>query len=109
MGMTPAMDESKALSGVTGSIVILLKHRPDVNEDMVGKFDLQLSGHTHGGQIFPWMLATKLAFPRYRGRYLLGGGSELYVSRGTRTWGPPMRIGAVAEITVITVGAKQED
>ena len=62
--------------------------------------DLQLSGHTHGGQIFPFGLLVRLAVPFVAGLYERGG-SRLYVSRGTGFWGPPMRLAAPAEITRI--------
>ncbi len=81
--------------------VILLKHRPDVEEDSVGRFDLQLSSHTHGGQVFPARLLLML-FSRYTiGRYNLGGGSSLYVTRGAGTFGAPMRLLSPPEVTLI--------
>ena len=61
---------------------------------------LQLSGHTHGGQIFPWGLFVRIDQP-----YVAGlsshGESQIYVSRGTGYWGPPMRVGAPSEISLI--------
>ena len=61
---------------------------------------LQISGHTHGGQIFPWTLFVRLDQP-----YIAGlsqhEGTQIYVSRGTGYWGPPMRVAAPAEITVL--------
>lgn len=82
---------------------LLLKHRPRVSEDALGHFDLQLSGHSHRGQIFPFNFITGLAYPRQDGRYRLADGSTLYTSRGSGTWGPPMRVLAPPEITVIDV------
>ncbi|MEW6259057.1 MAG: metallophosphoesterase [Thermodesulfobacteriota bacterium] len=84
-----------------GMLTILLKHRPVVSEEALGAFDLQLSGHTHAGQILPFSLITRLYFPYHRGLYQLPKGSALYVSRGTGTWGPPIRIGSAPEVTVI--------
>ena len=66
--------------------------------------DLQLSGHTHGGQIWPFAWFVRLATPWVAGRYREGR-VQLYVSRGTGFWGPPLRLGAPAEITQITVQA----
>ena len=80
---------------------LLLKHRPTVEIESLGRFDLQLSGHTHGGQIFPFNLITRLFYPRERGLYRLDKESVLYVSRGTGTWGPPMRFLSPPEVTLI--------
>lgn len=84
-----------------GTFTLLLKHRPLVDKDSVGLFDLQLSGHVHKGQIFPFSIATKLYYPVDAGLAAIGGGSQLYVSRGTGTWGPPIRFLSPPEITVI--------
>lgn len=95
-------DEPELLAAApAGAFTLVLKHQPKVNPAALGKFDLQLSGHTHGGQIFPFHLFTKLAFPLHAGLYPLAGGSQIYVSRGTGSWGPPMRFLAPAEITLI--------
>jgi predicted MPP superfamily phosphohydrolase len=64
-------------------------------------FDLQLSGHTHGGQIFPFNWLTRLAYPAGTGLSKVGDHTWLYVSRGTGTWGPPIRFLAPSELTVI--------
>jgi predicted MPP superfamily phosphohydrolase len=80
---------------------LLLKHRPRVETESTGQFDLQLSGHTHGGQIFPFNLITGLFYSRQRGFYTLDKGSVLYVNRGTGTWGPPMRFLSPPEVTLI--------
>lgn len=82
---------------------LLLKHRPliRIRSPEAGRFDLQLSGHTHRGQIFPFTLLTALAYPYQSGTYTLAGGSLLHVSRGTGTWGPPMRVLSPPEVTVI--------
>jgi predicted MPP superfamily phosphohydrolase len=90
-------------------ITILLKHRPVVLPDSIGLFDLQLSGHIHKGQIFPFNLVTRLFYPVSTGLSLPGKASFLYVSRGTGTWGPPIRFLAPPEITVIDfVNAREE-
>lgn len=80
---------------------ILLKHRPNVEKESLGLFDLQLSGHVHKGQLFPFNLITHLVYPAKMGLSDAGSGSLLYVSRGTGTWGPPLRVLAPPEVTVI--------
>jgi uncharacterized protein len=84
-----------------GHFTILLKHQPRVEKESAEAFDLQLSGHTHKGQIFPFSLITRLIFPFHSGNYRLTDGALLHVSRGTGTWGPPVRFLAPPEITVI--------
>lgn len=80
---------------------ILLKHRPLVDERALDFFDLQLSGHTHKGQIFPFSIVTWLYYPIHAGILNIVDDSYLYVSRGTGTWGPPIRFLSPPEITVI--------
>ena len=94
-----------ALLGTQGTtaFTILLKHRPTLSPAAAGRFDLQLSGHTHRGQIFPFNLLTGLRFPLQDGLYSLPAGGHLYTSRGTGTWGPPMRLGAPPEITLFEI------
>jgi len=94
--------ERELLSGLErGRFTLLLKHRPQVEESALGLFDLQLSGHAHKGQIFPFSLIHHVLFPYINGRYDLSSGSRLYVSRGSGTWGPPIRFLAPPEVTVI--------
>jgi uncharacterized protein len=82
--------------------IIVLKHKPEVAKEIFGLFDLQLSGHLHGGQIFPFIPLVRIAYPYYiSGLYELTDKSNLYISRGTGLWGPPMRVLAPPEITVI--------
>jgi predicted MPP superfamily phosphohydrolase len=80
---------------------LLLAHDPSTfkRASEMG-IDLQLSGHTHGGQIWPFYWFVRLAIPFVAGRYRRGD-AELYVSRGTGFWGPPLRLFAPAEITEI--------
>jgi predicted MPP superfamily phosphohydrolase len=87
----------------THSFNLFLKHRPDIVPESDGAFDLQLSGHVHGGQIFPFIFLTKIKFPIPGGMSSTPKGSHLYLSRGTGTWGPPMRLFAPPEITIIDV------
>jgi predicted MPP superfamily phosphohydrolase len=97
--------DEQGLFTATGSkpYTILLKHRPAVDQRSSGKFDLQLSGHVHKGQIFPFNFLTYLSFPVDSGANRLGDGSILYVSRGTGTWGPPIRFLAPPEVTIIDI------
>jgi predicted MPP superfamily phosphohydrolase len=80
---------------------LFLKHRPELEESSFGLFDLQLSGHAHKGQIFPFSLVTRLYYPADGGRLDMPLGSVFYVSRGTGTWGPPIRFLAPPEVTLI--------
>jgi predicted MPP superfamily phosphohydrolase len=99
-------DLEKALSGRdTSRAVVLLAHQPKTFLRAVEHgIDLQLSGHTHGGQIWPWGYAVRLDQPHVAG-LSKEGASYIYVSRGTGYWGPPMRVGAPAEVTRIELGA----
>jgi hypothetical protein len=87
----------------TSRYTVVLKHVPTVNPLAEGLFDLQLSGHTHKGQIFPFNYLTAIRFPMIAGLYELSGGSRLYTSRGTGTWGPPMRVGSMPEVTLFEI------
>jgi predicted MPP superfamily phosphohydrolase len=86
-----------------GRFTLLLKHRPAIDPESAGKFDLQLSGHTHDGQIWPFRLLTRFVYPLLGGDHPVPGGGLLHVSRGTGTWGPPMRFLAPPEITIVDV------
>jgi uncharacterized protein len=79
---------------------VLLKHRPANDPAGQGRFDLQLSGHTHKGQIFPFGLVVRMFYPMIDGLYKIGPSRYLYASRGTGTWGPPVRLLSTPEITV---------
>jgi len=74
---------------------------PLVDKGATGLFDLQLSGHTHKGQIFPFNLIVKLIFPTDAGLVYLNNASLLYVNRGSGTWGPPIRFLSPPEVTII--------
>ena len=102
-----ASSENKLLSGLSrDKFILYLKHQPRIDSSTIGLFDLQLSGHTHKGQIFPFTLLTRLTFPLNAGNYDLGKGSLLHVSRGTGTWGPPIRFLAPPEVTIIELVRK---
>ncbi|WP_314611973.1 metallophosphoesterase [Streptomyces stackebrandtii] len=86
---------------------VLLAHQPIVIHDAVRNgVDLQLSGHTHGGQLWPGNYLAELANPTVAGleRY---GDTQLYVSRGAGAWGPPVRVGAPSDITIVELASKQ--
>jgi predicted MPP superfamily phosphohydrolase len=86
-----------------GRPVILLAHDPSTFKRASRlPVDLQISGHTHGGQMWPFGYLVRIAIPFVAGRYRRGA-SELYVSSGTGFWGPPMRLFAPAELTEITL------
>jgi predicted MPP superfamily phosphohydrolase len=85
---------------------LLLKHRPTVEETTRGLFDLQLSGHTHRGQIFPFNFIVYLYFPMGSGLHDVGN-AQVYVSRGSGTWGPPIRFLTPPEVTVIDLVRKK--
>jgi predicted MPP superfamily phosphohydrolase len=82
---------------------LLLKHRSDIEKKSLGRFDLQLSGHTHKGQIFPINLAVSFIFQYITGFTQLFKGSAIYVSRGAGTAGPPVRFLSRPEVTIIDV------
>ncbi len=103
-----ASDLDKALAGRNPQRpLVLLAHQPKGLEaaERMG-VGLQLSGHTHGGQIWPFTYLVKLAFPRVAGLHQVGA-TQLYVSPGTGYWGPPMRIGTRAEISRITLRSSE--
>ncbi|MCJ0870194.1 metallophosphoesterase [Streptomyces sp. AP-93] len=86
---------------------VLLAHQPVVIDEAVRYgADLQLSGHTHGGQLWPGEYVAELANPTVAGleRY---GDTQLYVSRGAGAWGPPVRVGAPSDITVVELASYQ--
>jgi predicted MPP superfamily phosphohydrolase len=105
-----AGDIDDALRGVDdGTPVVLLAHDPRTFEQAhLRSISLQVSGHTHGGQMFPftWLV-------RFQSRFVAGlyrvGRAQLYVSRGTGYWGPPIRVLAPAEITLLELRGESPD
>ncbi len=89
------------------NFTVLLKHRPDIDPASLGLFDLQLSGHTHKGQIFPFNLLTWFFYPQRAGQLTQLKSGFLYLSRGTGTWGPPIRFLAPPEVTIIDLVHKK--
>jgi len=100
-----AADLRAALAGADPALpVVLLAHQPKQIVDAVGAgVDLQLSGHTHGGQIWPFNYLVRLDQPVVQGLSAHGPRTQLYTSRGTGFWGPPFRVFAPSEITVLTL------
>ncbi|MGZ3649806.1 MAG: metallophosphoesterase [Bdellovibrionota bacterium] len=83
------------------ALKILLSHRPDpADAAAAAGFDLQLSGHTHGGQFVPWTIVAGLVHRYSLGLYRIGK-MFIYVSAGTGSWGPRLRLGTTAEITLL--------
>ena len=96
-------DPQAALQGAPphASVRVLLAHQPRSAEAAAkAGFDLQLSGHTHGGQFFPWNYFVRFQQPFTSGLHKLQA-LWVYTSRGTGYWGPPKRFGAPSEITVL--------
>ena len=98
-------DPTKALNGAPNdSAKILLAHQPrtlfQINDLDI---DLVLLGHTHGGQFFPWNLVATIGQPFIKGLNKYNNRTWAYVSKGTGYWGPPVRVGARSEITVLTL------
>jgi predicted MPP superfamily phosphohydrolase len=109
-GIPYTVSEDEVLRSIhPEQLTIFLKHQPRIEHDNIGKFDIQISGHTHNGQIFPFTLITSLFYPYQKGLFKLSEDSCLYVSRGTGTWGPPMRFLTFPEITVIDFKRKGND
>lgn len=82
---------------------LLLSHRPGlVREAAAAGFHLQLSGHTHGGQFFPWTFVASRFHEFFLG-LLRHGDTWLYVSPGTGSWGPPVRFGTTPELTLLRI------
>lgn len=99
---------SPALAGLDpAETSILIAHRPEVGEDPLVRaagVDLMVSGHTHGGQIWPFTLLVPLANPTIAGLDIIEG-TTAYTTRGVGTWGPPARVLAPAEVALLTLTA----
>jgi predicted MPP superfamily phosphohydrolase len=95
---------SELLKGLDTSVpIILMDHTPfGLDEAMNSKVDLQLSGHTHHGQMFPLNLITKMIYEKSWG-YLKKGVTQYYISCGVGTWGPPVKIGSPSEIVNLKI------
>ncbi|MBW1699447.1 MAG: metallophosphoesterase [Deltaproteobacteria bacterium] len=105
-GLTRNISEKALLSALDrDKFTLFLKHRPLLEKDATGLYDLQLSGHVHKGQIFPFSLVTMLFYPEDAGMLALDNNAFLYVSRGCGTWGPPIRFLSPPEVTIIDLVA----
>lgn len=85
---------------------ILLSHRPGIaNAASSVGFDLQLSGHTHAGQFFPWTIVVKWVHKINKGLHKVGN-MWIYVNQGTGSWGPQLRLGTTTEVTLLVLKKK---
>jgi predicted MPP superfamily phosphohydrolase len=101
-GLAKDVSEKILLSSLPREkFTLFLKHRPLVDKEAQGLFDLQLSGHIHKGQIFPFSIITWLYYPLNSGKMNLTDNAFIYVSRGAGTWGPPLRFLSPPEVAVI--------
>jgi len=88
--------------GEAADFKLLLAHNPRLAPlGAKAGFDLQLSGHTHAGQFFPWTLAVRLVHAPHVAGLSREGAMQVYVSAGTGTWGPPVRFGTNPELTLV--------
>ncbi|MBU1643453.1 metallophosphoesterase, partial [bacterium] len=99
------VDTDKAFEKVNKNLpTILLSHQPKSIEIVTGKeYDLMISGHTHGGQIFPFGFLVMLQQPFLAGLHAIDAARQIFVSRGAGYWGPPVRVFAPSEISVLTI------
>jgi len=100
-GVAPWDERNVLQQAVPGDFVLLLKHRPLVEAQSIPLMDLQLTGHTHRGQIFPFTLFVLAHYEYPHGSCEVAPGRHLYTSRGAGTWGPPMRFLNPPEVAVI--------
>ncbi|MDP2908099.1 MAG: metallophosphoesterase [Nanoarchaeota archaeon] len=100
-GGDPLKDRLKRIEYSKDKPLIILKHIPNVLEGT--NADLILAGHTHQGQIYPFIIFTRMT-TKYTGGLYKDGKTSIYVSPGTGTWGPPMRFGSKNEITLLELG-----
>lgn len=101
-------DLARATAGRDPSrFAVLLSHQPKIaGAAAKSGIDLVLAGHTHGGQIWPFSALVRLQQPYVRGSYRVSQGTQLFVTDGTGTWGPPMRLGTRNEIVRATLRAE---
>ena len=104
ISMGAGSDPARSVLGVPADVVkILLAHQPvSYRRALEAGVHLQLSGHTHGGQFFPWSLVVRL-FQHYNKGLIRHGKMWIYVNRGTATWGPRLRFGIPPEITLLSL------
>lgn len=107
-GGAQVQDLAKATAGRDPErAAVLLAHQPKIAREAAGfGIDLVLSGHTHGGQIWPFSALVRLQQPYLRGLYEISARTRLYVTDGTGTWGPPLRLGTRNEIARVVLRAR---
>jgi predicted MPP superfamily phosphohydrolase len=105
VGGRPHLEEEALCNTDQEKFTVLLKHRPELEPSVVDRIDLQLSGHTHDGQIFPFTLLPRLFYQARPGLTQFGR-AALYLNRGTGTWGPPMRFPFAPEVTLFEIEGK---
>ena len=107
---TLLIDTDKAFRDVDASKpTILLSHQPKSIEFVKDEeYDIMLSGHTHGGQIFPFGFLVMLQQPYLAGLHAITTTKQIFVSRGTGYWGPPVRVFAPSEISLLTLKPLKE-
>lgn len=92
------------MAGVRADLpVVLLAHQPHLIKHAVDRVALQISGHTYGGQMWPFHYLVRVREPVVQGLSRHGERTRLYTSRGTGFWGPPFRVFAPSEISLLTV------
>lgn len=104
IGDGPDFDRALAATDAARPTVLLAHQPVQVSDAAAHGVDLQLSGHTHGGQMWPFHEVVRLVQPSLAGLSAIDG-TQLYVSRGAGFWGPPVRVGAPPDVTVVTLGA----
>lgn len=98
-----APDPDRALAGTADAFTLYVAHQPLMAQESSNRgIDLQLSGHTHGGQVWPFELLVPLQQPMVEGFAVIDG-VPVITSRGAGTWGPPVRVAAAPEIPLITL------
>ena len=96
------MIRERSYNGLPDLPVLLLAHQPkQITDAVTHGVDLQISGHTHGGQIWPFHYLVRLDQPVVRGLSRHGRRTQLYTSRGAGFWGPPVRVGAPPQVSVV--------
>lgn len=107
---TMPIDTYKAFENVDATRpTVVLSHQPKSIEVLEDKtYDLMLSGHTHGGQIFPFGFLVMLQQPFLAGLYDITDKKQIFVSRGTGYWGPPVRVFAPSEISVLDLTSEKK-
>lgn len=104
LGLAPSaskpMAEQLAMHPATGPVLVLSHYPSRAQEAAAAGAKLFLAGHTHGGQYWPWSWLIYL-FHRYAKGYYQLGAMQIYINRGTGYWGPPLRLGARAEVSLL--------